>query len=101
MTEEEVMVERFKQIREICRGILMKPPSDGLEARPIKWTSKQAVYDAMYKIQELTGAQRFYNPPSDCESCRYYNHDDDICTAFECNGIECPKLPCEESEDVD
>ena len=33
-----------------------------------------------------------------CSVCDYYNSEDDVCTAFECNGLECPKLPCEEDE---
>lgn len=30
-----------------------------------------------------------------CEGCEYHNKEEDVCTAFECNGIECPTLPCE------
>ena len=36
----------------------------------------------------------------ECKDCRYYNEDDDNCGAFTCNGLECPKLPCETGEDV-
>lgn len=30
-----------------------------------------------------------------CEDCEFYNRDDQTCGAFECYGVECPKLPCE------
>lgn len=30
-----------------------------------------------------------------CAECEYYDPEDDRCTAFECNGIDCPPLPCE------
>lgn len=30
-----------------------------------------------------------------CEQCEYYNTDEGNCGAFECNGTECPDLPCE------
>lgn len=31
----------------------------------------------------------------ECETCEFYDKEDDYCKAFECNGLECPKLPCE------
>lgn len=31
-----------------------------------------------------------------CTDCKYYDHEDEVCGAFECYGLECPKLPCEE-----
>lgn len=34
-----------------------------------------------------------------CESCEYYDKDEDRCGAFECNGLDCPKLPCEQEND--
>ena len=35
----------------------------------------------------------------ECETCKYMM-EDGTCGAFECNGLECPKLPCEmEDED--
>lgn len=34
-----------------------------------------------------------------CGGCEYYDVDDDRCSAFECNGIDCPKLPCEVDDD--
>ena len=33
-----------------------------------------------------------------CTDCKYYNEDDNNCGAFECNGLECPELPCEINE---
>ena len=33
-----------------------------------------------------------------CVGCRYYNKEEDNCIAFECNGLECPILPCERQE---
>ena len=33
---------------------------------------------------------------SECKSCEYYDSEDDRCIAFECNGTDCPSLPCEE-----
>ncbi len=33
---------------------------------------------------------------TDFKGCKYYDAEDDRCLAFECNGIDCPKLPCEE-----
>ena len=35
----------------------------------------------------------------DCENCEYYNKEEQTCTAFECYGVDCPKLPCERSEE--
>lgn len=32
----------------------------------------------------------------DCPDCEYYDKEEDVCMAFECNGIDCPTLPCEE-----
>lgn len=29
-----------------------------------------------------------------CKQCEYYT-EDETCGAFECNGLECPELPCE------
>lgn len=31
-----------------------------------------------------------------CKRCDYWNKEVEECGAFECNGIECPNLPCEE-----
>lgn len=31
----------------------------------------------------------------ECDSCPYYDADDDVCTAFVCDGLDCPALPCE------
>lgn len=31
----------------------------------------------------------------ECKDCEHYNPEEDICMAFECNGIDCPTLPCE------
>lgn len=31
-----------------------------------------------------------------CKGCEYYSKEEGNCKAFECNGIECPTLPCEE-----
>ena len=33
-----------------------------------------------------------------CEECEYYDRDEEVCGAFECNGLECPELPCEKEE---
>lgn len=33
---------------------------------------------------------------TECKTCEFYDKEDDYCKAFECNGLECPKLPCEE-----
>lgn len=32
---------------------------------------------------------------NECVGCKYYDSYDDRCTAFECDGLECPQLPCE------
>lgn len=32
-----------------------------------------------------------------CETCEYYDPEEGICGAFECNGTDCPTLPCEET----
>lgn len=34
----------------------------------------------------------------ECNDCKYYDKEEGICLAFECNGIECPTLPCEVEE---
>ena len=31
----------------------------------------------------------------DCENCEYWNKELEECGAFECNGNDCPELPCE------
>lgn len=31
----------------------------------------------------------------DCSTCDYYNKEENTCGAFECNGFDCPELPCE------
>ena len=36
---------------------------------------------------------------TECENCSYYDKEEDICKAFECNGIDCPVLPCEERDE--
>lgn len=36
----------------------------------------------------------------ECPDCEYYDPEADNCTAFECFGLGCPKLPCEE-QDID
>ena len=30
-----------------------------------------------------------------CGHCEYWNDELEECGAFECNGIDCPELPCE------
>ena len=30
-----------------------------------------------------------------CKGCQYYEEEQDICFALECNGNDCPELPCE------
>lgn len=30
-----------------------------------------------------------------CMACEYYDSDDDRCTAFVCDGLDCTLLPCE------
>ncbi len=32
---------------------------------------------------------------NECAGCEYYDADEDVCKAFECNGLDCPLLPCE------
>jgi hypothetical protein len=32
---------------------------------------------------------------SDCKKCEFYDEYNENCGAFECNGLECPELPCE------
>lgn len=34
----------------------------------------------------------------ECEGCEHYDPDEEVCRAFECNGLECPALSCEEGE---
>lgn len=34
----------------------------------------------------------------ECKDCEYYDPEEGICKAFECNGLECPELPCEKQE---
>lgn len=34
----------------------------------------------------------------ECPVCGYYDQEADTCTAFECFGFWCPKLPCEEQD---
>lgn len=31
----------------------------------------------------------------ECLKCEHYDSEDDRCSAFECDGLECPQLPCE------
>lgn len=31
-----------------------------------------------------------------CEKCEYWDIDQESCGAFECNGLDCPPLPCEQ-----
>lgn len=35
---------------------------------------------------------------NECDGCEYYNEEEDICTAFVCDGLSCPELPCERAE---
>ena len=35
----------------------------------------------------------------ECKDCEFYDPDDDRCTAFVCDGLDCPKLPCEQEEE--
>ena len=35
----------------------------------------------------------------ECNDCKYYDEEDDICFAFVCDGIECAPLPCEMEEE--
>lgn len=32
---------------------------------------------------------------NECLTCKYYDEEDNYCTAFICDGISCPDLPCE------
>lgn len=32
----------------------------------------------------------------ECEGCDYFDEEENVCLAFECNWLECPSLPCEE-----
>lgn len=32
---------------------------------------------------------------NECTGCEFYDPEEDRCMAFECNGIDCPELPCE------
>ena len=34
----------------------------------------------------------------ECEDCEYYNKEEEVCGAFECNGLDCPDLPCEDDK---
>lgn len=38
----------------------------------------------------------FQDNEADCEHCEHYDPEERYCMAFECNGLECAKLPCEE-----
>lgn len=31
----------------------------------------------------------------ECRECEYWDKYNECCGAFECNGLECPTLPCE------
>ena len=35
----------------------------------------------------------------DCNECKYWDEDEGVCGAFECYGLGCPPLPCEEDEE--
>ena len=35
---------------------------------------------------------------SECDTCEFFDPDEERCRAFECNGLECPSLPCEQEE---
>ena len=35
----------------------------------------------------------------ECEGCEYYDAEEGVCGAFECYGLECRPLPCEEGYD--
>lgn len=41
------------------------------------------------------------NEISNCVGCKYFDAHNDRCTAFECYGIDCPSLPCEEESEED
>ncbi len=34
----------------------------------------------------------------DCINCEYFDEEDEICTAFVCDGLDCSPLPCELEE---
>lgn len=51
---------------------------------------KQVFDTAMEDVRD--GKISLTNP---CKGCNYYNEEQDICLAFECNGDSCPELPCE------
>lgn len=36
-----------------------------------------------------------------CKDCEYYNEYEENCGAFECNGLDCPTLPCEKESEED
>lgn len=31
----------------------------------------------------------------DCKTCEYFDEEDEVCTAFVCDGLDCSLLPCE------
>ena len=33
-----------------------------------------------------------------CDICEYYDKCEEVCMDFDCNGLDCPELPCEEGE---
>ena len=37
---------------------------------------------------------------NECLTCEYYDAEDDRCTAFVCDGLCCPALPCEVEQGV-
>ena len=37
---------------------------------------------------------------SECDTCEFFDPDEERCRAFECNGLECPSLPYEEEKEV-
>lgn len=44
----------------------------------------------------LSGELSYKGKEEDCENCEYYDLQEGVCKAFECNGLDCPTLPCEE-----
>lgn len=50
-------------------------------------------------LWEETIESRTFIMETDCKKCKYYDAEDDRCIAFECNDIDCPKLPCEREDD--
>lgn len=44
----------------------------------------------------LSGELSYKGDEEDCENCEYYDSEEGVCKAFECNGLDCPTLPCEE-----